>query len=110
VVTDANLCEIADTFEVNSEQPQCLEIPTAFSPNGDGVNDTWEIGRMELYPDAIVEIYNRWGELVFRSSRGYSNPWDGTRNGRGVPMDSYHYIIDLKNGTKPVTGSVTIVR
>ena len=109
-VSDANLCEIADTFKVKSERPQCLEIPTAFSPNGDGVNDIWEIGRMELYPDAVVEIFNRWGELMFRSSRGYSIPWDGTRNGKALPMDSYHYIIDLHNGTKPVIGSVTIVR
>ena len=109
-VTDANMCQISDTVTVKSDRPQCLEIPSAFSPNGDGVNDRWEIGKVELYPDVVVEIYNRWGELLYRSSRGYTDPWDGTRRGKPLPMDSYYYVIDLHNGTKPITGNVTIVR
>ncbi|MCD6201268.1 MAG: gliding motility-associated C-terminal domain-containing protein, partial [Bacteroidales bacterium] len=109
-VTDANMCMVRDTVTVKSDRPQCLEIPNAFSPNGDGVNDRWEIGKIELYPEITVEIYNRWGELLFRSNRGYNNPWDGTHRGKTLPMDSYHYVIDLGNGTKPITGNVTIVR
>jgi gliding motility-associated-like protein len=110
IVSDANLCSVGDTVRVKSDKPQCLEIPTAFSPNGDGINDTWEIGRIELYPDIVVEIYNRWGELLFRSSRGYSEPWDGKIHGKDLPMDSYHYVINLHKGGKPITGNVTIIR
>jgi len=109
-VMDANMCQVGDTVRVESDRPQCLEIPTAFSPNGDGVNDTWELGRIELYPEVVVEIYNRWGELLFRSNAGYGNQWDGTRNGKPLPMDSYHYVIILHNGGKPITGNVTIIR
>ena len=64
----------------------------------------------ELYPEAVVEIYNRWGEMVFRSERGYPNPWNGSYKGRSLPVDSYHYVIDLNNGSKPIVGNVTIVK
>ena len=57
-----------------------------------------------------VKIFNRWGESIWRSERGYPIPWDGTSNGAALPIDSYHYIIDLHNGTKPIIGNVTIVR
>lgn len=110
LILDDNLCELRDTFNLPSDRGICIEIPTGFSPNGDNINDTWRIGLIELYPDAIVEIFNRWGTLIFRSKRGYPDPWDGSYNGRTLPMDSYHFVIDLKKGYEPVTGNVTIVR
>jgi gliding motility-associated-like protein len=88
----------------------CLVIPEAFSPNSDGKNDEWNIGLIELYPDVEITIYNRWGESVWKSGRGYPKPWNGTSNGRDLPLDSYHYFIDLHNGSRPIIGTVTIVR
>jgi gliding motility-associated-like protein len=87
-----------------------LRISKAFSPNNDGINDAWEIGNINLYPELEVIIYNRWGQLVWKSGRGYPVPWDGTGKGDRLPMDSYHYIIDLHNGKRPIIGNVTIVR
>ncbi|MCH7658735.1 MAG: gliding motility-associated C-terminal domain-containing protein [Bacteroidetes bacterium] len=110
IITDDNNCELKDTFEVKHEQAQCLEIPTAFSPNGDGINDNWQIGLIDLYPKAVIEIFNRWGKLIFKSENGYDQPWDGTYKGRSLPVDSYYYFIDLKNATKPINGHVTIVK
>ena len=63
-----------------------------------------------LYPNMEVTIFNRWGETIWRSERGYPVPWDGRSNGKALPIDSYHYIINLNNGRKPVLGNVTIVR
>jgi gliding motility-associated-like protein len=57
-----------------------------------------------------VTIFNRWGESVWKSGRGYPVPWDGRSNGNMLPMDSYHYIIDLKNGRKPIIGTITVVK
>jgi gliding motility-associated-like protein len=88
----------------------CLNIPNAISPNHDGFNDVWNIGLTELYPNLEIKIFNRWGEIVWRSEKGYPHPWDGTSNGSPLPVDSYHYIIDLHNGSKPTLGSVTILR
>ncbi len=109
-VTDQNACSEIDTIEVTSVHSQCLEIPTGFSPNGDGINDTWQIGLIELYPDVMIEIFNRWGEMVFRSERGYPNQWDGIYRGRPLPIDSYHYVIDLSDGKGQIVGNVTIVK
>ncbi len=88
-------------------------ITTGFSPNSDGINDTWTIEHAEEYGERIrIRVYNRWGELVFES-KGYggSSEWDGTRNGNLMPVGAYYYIIDVKDGkSEPYTGTVTILR
>ena len=85
-------------------------IPNAFSPNNDGINDTWFIEPLYLFPECKVEVYNRYGEIVYKSN-GYDNPWDGRKNGHPLPTGVYYYVIDLKNPpNKPFTGSVTILR
>ncbi len=55
-------------------------VPNAFTPNGDGINDTWVLLYMESYPNCIVEVFNRYGQRVFHSS-GYGRAWDGRMNG-----------------------------
>jgi gliding motility-associated-like protein len=109
-VTDLNNCSVRDSVYVDPLHETCLIIPNAISPNGDGINDEWNIGNKELYPDLEIKIFNRWSELIWKSGKGYPDPWDGTSNGRKLPIDSYHYIIDLHNGSKPLIGNVTIVR
>jgi gliding motility-associated-like protein len=85
------------------------EVPNAFSPNGDGINDTWRIKYLESYPGATVEVYNRYGQIVYHSL-GYSVDWDGTYNGRPLPVATYYYIINPRNGREVITGSVTILK
>ena len=85
------------------------EIPTIFSPNGDGIHDTWVIKYLDTYPGGTVEVFNRYGQLIFRSVN-YSVPWDGTINGKQVPMGTYYYIVDPKNGRKLMSGYVDIIR
>ena len=87
-----------------------LTIPEAFSPNSDLINDVWNIGNIEAYPKAQITIYNRWGQSVWRSEQGYPQPWDGKSKGVNLPVDSYHYVIDLHNGSKKIVGSITIVK
>jgi gliding motility-associated-like protein len=87
-----------------------LKIPDAFSPNGDGINDLWNIMGIHLYPSAMITIYNRWGQMVWKSETGYQVPWDGRSRGKSLPIDSYHYFIELHERTKPIIGTVTIVR
>ncbi|MFX8964974.1 gliding motility-associated C-terminal domain-containing protein, partial [Acinetobacter baumannii] len=84
-------------------------IPNAFSPNGDGINDTWIIKYLESYPGATVDVFNRYGQSVFHSE-GYSMNWDGTFKGQALPIGTYYYIVDPKNGRKKMQGSVTIIR
>jgi gliding motility-associated-like protein len=87
-----------------------VTIPNAFSPNGDGINDVWNIEPLELFSEAVTQVYNRYGQMV-HSSRGYNKPWDGTNNGKPVPVGTYFYIIDLRVKDEPkMTGSVTVLR
>lgn len=86
-------------------------IPTGFTPNGDGWNDTWVIDFIELFPKSEVEIYNRWGEQLFRSV-GYKQPWDGRYSGGFVPVGTYYYVIKLNDAEfpDPYTGPLTVIR
>ena len=87
-------------------------IPNAISPNGDGKNDVWHLDFIKsFYPNALVEIFNRWGEKVF-SSVGYNTSWDGSFNGSPLPVASYYYVITLNDSKypNPFKGSVLILR
>jgi gliding motility-associated-like protein len=109
-VTDMNGCTVKDSVKVEPLNETCLIIPNAISPNEDLINDEWNIGMIELYPEMEIRVFNRWGETVWRSEKGYPKPWDGKSNGANLPVDSYHYIINLHNGSKPIVGNITIVR
>jgi gliding motility-associated-like protein len=109
-VKDLNGCIVSDSVKVEAENETCLIIPNAISPNGDLINDEWNIDNIDLYPEVEVKVFNRWGSSIWRSAKGYPQPWDGRRNGKVLPIDSYHYMIDLHNGSKPVIGTITIVK
>ena len=83
----------------------------AITPNGDQMNDVWEILDIENYPAAIVKVFNRWGEIVFESNGGDTFiPWDGIYESEELPVGTYYYVIDLNNGEDAQTGPITIVR
>ncbi|MEX2370058.1 MAG: gliding motility-associated C-terminal domain-containing protein [Bacteroidales bacterium] len=115
VVEDEYGCTGTDTLVIEKCDPSeyFRDIPTAITPsNQDGRNDYWELRKLQSYPNAVVDIYDRWGRLVWRSEPGYPEPWDGRNmNGRMVPMDSYHFVILLNFGDDDrVVGSVTVIR
>lgn len=89
--------------------PVDLVIPNTFTPNYDGINDTWKIPALVSYPDCTVEIFNRYGTIVYNSV-GYGIPWDGTVKGRDVPVGVYYYIINTKVAGKKASGSLTVIR
>ncbi|NNK88373.1 MAG: T9SS type B sorting domain-containing protein, partial [Flavobacteriaceae bacterium] len=111
-----------DDFDGNTEDDPtvtdlgCLLIFNEFSPNGDGVNDTLVINCIENYPENTLEIYNRWGNIVYEK-RGYFNEFDGISNGRSVlnvgemlPVGTYYYVLDLADGQEPKVGWIYINR
>jgi len=106
-VTNIGGCYVEDTMTVKLLKEPA--IPNAFSPNGDRVNDTWEIGELAYYSGCTVEVFNRNGQKVF-TSYGYAVNWDGTSNGKPLPVGTYYYVINPKNGHKLISGNVTILR
>ncbi|WP_252793101.1 gliding motility-associated C-terminal domain-containing protein [Mucilaginibacter flavidus] len=86
-----------------------IVVVNTFTPNGDGINDTWDIPMLRTYPNCRVSVFSRYGNSVYNSV-GYAKPWDGTYKQKQVPTGTYYYIIDLKNGRDKVSGSVTVIR
>lgn len=86
-----------------------LSIPNGFTPNNDGANDTWEIAGIGDFPNCTIEVFNRWGNLVF-SNKGYQTPWDGRWNGDLVPVGTYYYHIYLREVEYKLTGSLNVIR
>ncbi|MFS2185184.1 PKD domain-containing protein [Mucilaginibacter sp. Mucisp84] len=107
VVTSAHGCQAMASVSV--KVLKFLVVPNVFTPNGDGVNDVWNVKYLESYPNNKVDVYNRFGEKVY-SSIGYSVPWDGKYKGSYLPPGTYYYIIDPKNGREVIAGNVTIIR
>ncbi|MBO9703522.1 MAG: gliding motility-associated C-terminal domain-containing protein [Sporocytophaga sp.] len=111
-VADANnICKSQDSVTVYVERP--IRIPNAITVNGDGKNDTWEIENIESFPNAEFLIYNRWGNLVWKST-GYLKEWDGTnyKNGEVLPDGTYFYIINLNSQiyNEPYNGYVQVIK
>jgi len=108
-ITDNGGCKLnTEAVELVDDDTECISIPNAFTPNQDGINDTWVIDNIELFPWALIQVFNRWGQLVFEG-KGGGEPWDGTWNGNIVPTGSYVYTVDLFNGTK-YCGIVTVLQ
>ncbi|SIR14322.1 T9SS type B sorting domain-containing protein [Maribacter ulvicola] len=102
----------ADSYPTDDEatvEEKTLVPAQAFTPNGDGNNDTWVVPGIENYPGNIVKVYNRWGHVVFET-KGYSNNWGGfyNSNKEQLPVGSYMYVIDLGNGSAPLQGWIFI--
>jgi gliding motility-associated-like protein len=90
-----------------------LDIPTGFTPNGDGANETWKIlprrgTDLRQFQNAEVRIYNKHGVLLYET-KGFENRWDGKQNGEALPADTYYYTIDLKIDNLKYKGIVTIL-
>ena len=109
IVTDINGCQ--NTDDINIILIPDISYSSGFSPNNDGVNDTWSIDQIDQFPNCNVEIYNRWGTLLFRSV-GYNEQWTGLFNEKPLPIGTYYFVIELNDPLfpDPVTGPVTIIR
>ncbi len=109
VTTDQG-CTASDSIKVSvSPATSTLTIPNTFTPNGDGINDTWQLAFLANNSNCTVNIFNRNGQAVYHSV-GYKLAWDGTYHHSNVPSGTYYYVIDLKDGKTPLSGFLTVIR
>lgn len=109
-ITDKNGCLVnGQILDFEALKARTLSIPNSITPNGDGINDFWEIKGAQNYPESDFSIYSRDGNRIFYS-RGYPKPFNGIYNGKMVPVGVYYYVIDLKTGCGKMSGSLTILR
>ena len=115
-IVDNNGCENEDSIKILRCTVGGLgKITNTITADNNGINDVWELGNISQYPSARIEIYDRWGRLVFLKNGGYANTKaDGfsgkDMKGKDLPMDSYFYVINLRDGSKPYTGYILIIR
>lgn len=102
-------CMAMDSVRVRVIPDDELVFYSAFTPNNDGDNDVFYIGNIFKYPNNVLKVYNRYGQLIYTSS-GYKNDWDGSYQGNKVPTGTYFYILDSGTDKGKYTGSVTILR
>ncbi|MDO3645229.1 gliding motility-associated C-terminal domain-containing protein [Mucilaginibacter sp. L3T2-6] len=106
-VTDTNGCQASQEIKViNTCIP--IKIPNTFTPNGDGINDNWNIEGLENDSDAEVRVFSRYGTKVYES-HGYPKPWDATFLGKKLPAGVYYYLIGTKLSVQRFSGSLTII-
>lgn len=106
-VFTTNGCKSSDTITVQEINCKAIQTPNVFSPNGDGINDTWVIRELQDYPHCQVQIFDRYEKLIFNNI-SYSKPWDGKYNGKELPIGTYYYVITADN--RNYSGSVLIIR
>ncbi|MFH0759019.1 MAG: gliding motility-associated C-terminal domain-containing protein, partial [Bacteroidota bacterium] len=112
-VQNSDGCTGSDTVLVREcDLSHLIDIPTGITPNDDGVNDVWNILALKEFEDAVVDIFDQWGTLVWRSAPGYPEPWDGRdMKEKPVPVDSYHFVIHFNDGSdKRHIGYITVIR
>jgi gliding motility-associated-like protein len=113
-LSDCNGNGIPDYIDFNNCIPD-LEIPEGFSPNGDGVNDSWVIPGIENYPGNSVVIFNRWGNQVY-SAEPYDNSWNGQCNesgtigGQTLPEGTYFFVFKSERNATAKQGYIYIKR
>lgn len=120
VISLDELCDTA-SFTIVYSKRICLEpkvevpeevllnVSPFFSPNGDGVNETLEIDSLEKYSSYVIDIYNRYGELLHEYKNNY-HPWKGEQDGRPLPSDTYWYYIYIYDIDRSFVGHVTLIR
>lgn len=111
-VIDEKGCANIDSIFVTVIKYANVEIYNAFTPDGDGVNETFYIENIETFKKSHLEIYNRAGNIIYKTDN-YQNDWHGTyqRTGKKLPIGTYYYILDLRDGNSPIIkGNVTIAR
>jgi gliding motility-associated-like protein len=107
-ISNASGCSAADSVRIRVVER--VYVPDAFSPNRDGLNDQWELVGIEAFPEAIVTIFNRWGEVIFRSDRGYHQRFDGLSNGDELPAGAYAYTVSTAPEWPVMRGVLMLVR
>ncbi|UEG49505.1 PKD domain-containing protein [Ferruginibacter lapsinanis] len=107
-VTSKDGCEADSSVAVKVLKD--FGVPNTFTPNNDGINDNWVIEELPSFPIQKVQVFNRYGQIVYETKKYNPLGWDGTYKGKPLPFGTYYYIIELNGMVEPKVGYVTIIK
>ncbi len=107
-INDKNLCFVDTIFTID-EKPK-LKPEQVFTPNGDGINDYWDVENIQFFPKTEVFIYNRFGKEIKAYKASAFEPWDGYYLNNPVSSEDYWYIINVRETGDRLTGHFTLKR
>ncbi|MBO7133820.1 MAG: gliding motility-associated C-terminal domain-containing protein [Bacteroidales bacterium] len=109
VVSDETGCSYSlKNIRIPDNSQECIHVPNVFTPNGDGINDTWEISNIWMYPDAKIFVFNRWGQKLYEGD-GTSEYWNGEYRGKMVPAGTYFFVVNIGEGYNTYSGPLSIL-
>ena len=109
IITDESGCSYSlKNIRIPENQNECIHIPNVFTPNGDGINDSWEISNISMYPDAQIFVFNRWGQKMYEGN-GTSEYWNGEFRGNLVPAGTYFFVVNIGEGHNVYSGPLSIL-
>ncbi|NTD99792.1 gliding motility-associated C-terminal domain-containing protein, partial [Agrobacterium tumefaciens] len=108
-VTNASGCNSVESITINVAEDYKLVANNILTPNGDGVNDTWLVKNIDLYPNNEVRIFDRNGREMY-SKKTYDNSWNGTFGGNDLAEGTYYYIITYGPNKLVQKGFITLIR
>ncbi len=109
MITDENNCRTTEQTTVFVKDDYKIIPNNVITPDGNGKNDFWRIWNIENYPNNTVQVFNRWGQPVFKS-KSYKNDWYGTSGTDILPDGTYYYIITFNDTGEVFTGAINILR
>ena len=112
-ITDSSpkVCKVDTLLSIKCDK---RELQSILTPNNDNKNENLVFGLSNAYPNSILMVYNRWGELVYESEVPYLDNWKGESNikqkkGNQLPSGTYYYLIDKGNGEELISGYLELV-
>jgi gliding motility-associated-like protein len=108
-MTDVYGCQNTDDITIDVINDFKLLIHNVITPDGNGQNDVWYITNIDFYPEATVQLFNRWGEMMFETL-AYQNDWNGVFGTDQLPDGTYYYIITFPDTDIHYKGAVTLLR
>ena len=106
---DANGCEFEDSITITVNRDYLVTPTNLITPDGNDQNDAWIIRNIENYGDCHVQVFNRWGDLVFEDD-AYQNDWKGTRGNDILPDGTYFYLLTFSGNSTVYKGAISIMR
>ncbi len=110
LAVNENGCQASRDVEITIDfETEIVVIPNVFTPNGDNVNDYFSIENIEFFNNTRLQVFNRWGEIVY-DEVNYESEWNGTKDGKNIAEGLYYYVLNFFDQGKSFKGTITIIR